>query len=197
MKKGKKTMGNYQFEGMEKTEQQSVSGENIYRDYGTNNYFKEDYAGNKIECDQDGNPINRSFRNNNKSNGSNRNSSGLVFLAIIAFAGLMFILDWSIGNMMILGIAYVALTVITPWSNRFQQNFLHTLLSWVNKAINCIFGFSVLININNEVNLLNLPSILMAIIPLALGYFLMTFIQNFVWSIYMKHKMKKEDMSLF
>lgn len=191
-------MADYEFNGMENTGQQSVEGDIIYRDYSSGKFYKKDYIGNQIECDQSGNLITRNNINANRRNNRSGAGIGYLFLFAILLMGAFKVLIWSKYHVPLLIIPFIALTVSVYMANEKGSNFLYKILFWLNRASNAVLGFALMSNLDDRFHILDLPDILRLAIPLIVGYFLLTLIQKLAWNLIDKKRFIKndEDMSL-
>lgn len=191
-------MADYEFNGMEDTGQQSVEGDSIYRDYSSGKFYKKDYIGNQIECDQNGNLITRNNINANRRNNRSGAGIGYLFLFAILLMGAFKVLIWSKYHVPLLIIPFIALTAGVYMTNSKGSSFLYKILFWLNRVNNAILGFALMSNLDDKFSILDLPDILRLAIPLLVGYFLLALIQKLAWNLIDKKRFIKndEDMSL-
>lgn len=151
-------MINHQFYGMQDTGKKSIQGEKIYQEYGSSKHYKEDYLGQKIECDSNGNVIHSSYEQHNTttsdysigSAGMGMGIVGFIFVGvtIIAFDGIFiiaressYLIKWGILS-----------TLLIPALNYFNTNNTKSgildiilLVAYLfNRTITTLAGYSII-----------------------------------------------------
>ncbi|WP_425449411.1 hypothetical protein [Dethiothermospora halolimnae] len=148
-------MGEWKFQNLEKTDDTSVTGEQIYKEYGSTRYYKKNVLGEKIQCDRYGNTIHHSI-NDTTDNGNGYLGFGLLILVLIP---IMLIGDIAKGAILILRyfpkivIASIILTILIPFveivRGKSEKTTLLDLIYPIIKLINVVLGILVIMGIIN------------------------------------------------
>ncbi|MCC5908925.1 MAG: hypothetical protein JJT76_00575 [Clostridiaceae bacterium] len=193
-------MANHKFYGMQDTGNNSLQGEKIYQEYGSTKHYKEDYLGQKVECDSNGNVIHSGYDQNNTSYSDHSGGSasigmgiiGFVFIgiAVTSFDGIIimaresfYLIKWSILSTLLISI----LNYLNRKNTKAGGLDIILLVAYLlNRTIATMAGYSIFYYLLTNFLSSSDISWILEIILFIFSFFVIKYLQTMFWEFFKK-----------